>query len=197
MTADLEHVTQWQSLRRLDAAGDTLLTEYAPSDLTAAVKAKMVKVAPATAILIQPLVLGDDLGTFVLTISGWMDYTKKAGSGPGLKFYSGTVTAGGRVWTAAENPLVGGRAEGLAGWISGVWRICDKIPGDGTVTADPNYASAFAEVKVDTDGILFLPTLGYPYLLAEISSLVNVSKVGLLWRPISLGNVVTKTHAYS
>lgn len=197
MTASLEHVTQWQSLRRVDSAvEDTPLTEYAPSDLTAAVKAKMVKVAPATAILIQPLVTGSDGSSFVLAISGWMDYDKRSGPGPGLKFYGGTVTAGGRVWTA-DNPLVGGRADGAAGWISAAWRICDQIPGDGTIAADPNYASAFAEVKANVDGILFLPTLGYPYLLAEISSLTNVSRVGLLWRPISLGNVITKTHAYS
>lgn len=197
MIASLEHVTQWQSLRRVDSVTpDVPLTEYAPRDLTAAVKAKMVKVAPATAILIQPLVTGSDGGTFVLGISGWMDFDKKAGPGPGLEFYGGTVTAGNRVWTG-DNPLVGGRADGLAGWLSAAWRICDGIPGDGTVTADPNYASAFAEVKANVDGILFLPTLGYPYLLAEISVLTNVSRVGLLWRPISLGNVVTKTHAYS
>jgi hypothetical protein len=175
---------------RVVTAADTPLTDYAPDDVVAAVKAKMTRVAPATVILIQPLVLGDNAGTFTLTISGWMDYDKKAGPGPGLRIFSDVVTAGNRAWTSdspSDNPDHGWGADGA-------WRICDW---DGTAAFDTDLVSALALIKADTDGVLILPTLGYVYLFPEISGLTNVTKVGLLWRPISFGDVVTKTHAFS
>lgn len=190
MTASFEHVTQWQTMRVvLSTALDTVLADKRPGDLTAAFLAKMTPVAPATAVLIQPLVLGDDLGTFALTIYGFMNPAKKGGSGPILELWRDIVTAGGRVWGTVDVPMNDGRWGAAA-----AWRICDWA---GTAAFVSDFGSSHVRLKADQDGVLMLPTLGYTHLLAVITVMTNVTKVGLLWRPISLGNVITKIHAFS
>lgn len=181
MALNFEHITQWQTMR-IVAANDTPLTLYAPADIVAAVKPKMTKVSPATMIMIQPLVLGDNNGTFVLTLSGWMDHGKNdprhGGVGPGMRLYSGTLVAGNRAWTS-DTPHNDGK------WDTGAWRIVDTIPDDVD-----SMSEAFSIVDVDQDGLLFLPTLNYSYILVEVSALTNVTKVGLLWRPIGFSGIV-------
>lgn len=185
MALNFEHITQWQTMRVV-TANDVPLTQYAPGDLSAAVKAKMTKVAPATMLLIQPLVLGDNNGTFTLTLSGWMDHGKNdprhGGPGPGLRLVTYSVAAGNRAWTS-DIPHNDGKWGAAA-----AWRICDTAGITGS-----DFAQAFVKNVLDQDLIIFFPTLGYSYLLPEISALTNITKVGLLYRAIAFGDVVVKT----
>jgi hypothetical protein len=190
MTADLEHITQWQTMRIVTAA-DTALTDYRPAEATAAVLAKMIDVAPATGILFQPLFLGNNNEGATLTFSGWMKSGRVGGHGgvgPGFRLLSSAFLAGNRVWGTADVPHNDGKWGAAA-----VWRICDTAGTPGIDTA-----GLVPLVDADTDGIFFLPTLGYSKILVEFTSLgASITKVGVLWRPAAYGAIVAKNHPYS
>lgn len=179
----LNPYTHWQTLRKQVTANDTLLANgYKPSELTAAVQAKGRNIHPATAVLIAAYAKGNNNGTFKATFSGWMDPRTgghEQGPGPGIRLYQAVVTLGNR--TFADQIVANGE------WgASATWRIADTWE-DG---ADYDLVGVTEFEVADQDSLILLPTLGFTFLLVEVTALTNVTEVGFLWRPARVGEIV-------
>ena len=168
--------TQWQTVRVVTAA-DTALTDYKPDDITAAVKLKMISVYPANAILLRGF--GQDTADQVsgLKISGWMNPLKPNGTGPGYLLWSGVLKLGAFASGWAGIPITDGKWGASATWL--------EVDAWTQTAGSTEQLAGLALQKADSQSCLLLPTLGYTHLLFEFVATLDMTKVGLIWRPVS------------
>lgn len=189
-SVDVGHIRRWQPWREVvSTALDTVLTDYKPADLTAAVRAKMLAVKPSTVIALRAWGVGADGNDFTLTLSGWMD--PKVEPGAGHRFFSNNVLLGAKVMAGAV--VLHDPRPGFPG-TSAVWREAD----DWVATPTYNDFNCVDIEGASTHAILLVPTLGYTHLLAEISAMTTMTRVLLMTREIVRGNSpVVFNKAYS
>lgn len=158
---------------------DTLLTDYKPSDISAAEKAKMISVHPATAVFLR--FFGKDTAndTGKIYISGWMPPDAEKGPGPGHRLWSATLTLGAKTWS--EAPLSDSK------WDGGPWFEVDTIVDIADAVGTTIYAVA------DQENGVIVPTLGYTHLLFHARDITGggteMTEIGILWRPIGFDEV--------
>jgi len=200
----LYDVQQWQTARILLAgAEDTLLADYKPEDLSDVVKAKMIGIAPATAIMMRGFGQNAANETCKVTISGWMNPGKKKTAGPGYRLVDFTAVLGNH--SASMIPLLDGKWGATAAtWFEvDTWTIVRDHVGrqaeDGAgayeVIGPVIIDSAGDNHAADTESCILIPTLGYTHLLVELSGKDGTTGVesmafGLIWRPIRMREVV-------
>lgn len=173
--------TQWQTARASIVAADTPLTNYKPTDLTDAVRAKMFGIHPATAILLRAFGVGAATNSATIIISGWMRPGGKFGSGPGHRLWRGNVVLG-------SKSLAGELPNNDKKWLAGTYLEAsdwDPTLGSGY---DPTVATEVA--VANQEAVLLLPTLGYTDILIEAAALTTLTNIGLLWRPALTGGVM-------
>jgi hypothetical protein len=181
--------TQWQTARAGVVAVDTPLTNYKPADLTAAVRAKMFSIHPATAILLRAFGIGsnNDSGSFIL--SGWMKPDKPRiggvqSCGPGHRLFRGAFILG-------NKSLGGGLPSEDKKWLAGTYLEVDTF--DPALGSGYNPVGATRLEQADQESVLLVPTLGYTDILIEVPSLTlvgSVTNIGFLWRPATVGGVI-------
>ena len=173
-----EVTRQWQTARIVTAV-DTLLTDYKPTDVVAAVRDKMISVYRHHAIALRAF--GTDAANEAadLRISGWMDpgWNKGAGLGPGQILWDGAVTLGNFAAGWADVPVNDGK------WPAGTYFEADTWASTTTTEG----LAPFILAAADKSSIMILPTLGYTNLLFEFHDTVafTVASIGLIWRPVS------------
>lgn len=181
--------TQWQTARAGITAVDTLLINYKPADVSAAVRGKMFSVHPATAILLRGFGVGssNDSGSFI--VSGWMkmDRPRVGGAqscGPGHRLFRGAFILGAK-------SLAGDLPSEDKKWPAGTYLEIDTF--DPALGSGYNPVGATRIEQADQESVLLIPTLGYTDILIEIPSLTLVgapTKIGFLWRPATVGGVI-------
>lgn len=190
MSVDVSHITRWTPWRDVSSS-ETPLTDYVPSDLSAAVKAKMLAVTPGSMIAIRAWGLGSDNDQAEIIISAWMDPEKDAG--PGQRLWRGDLILGAHEFSAAKALYTGPVSTTLT--VARTWRevdTWDKTGGTGPF-------DAIGDVVQITGGghcIALFPTFGYTHLLAEILDIgggSEATRVALMAREIARGRVIHKT----
>lgn len=174
---------QWQTWR-IVASDDTLLTDYKPADLTAAVKAKTIGVYPATAIIVRAFGKDTDNDSATVVISGWMDVGLKKGGGPGQRLWRGQLLCGSKSFSHA--PLNDGKWGAAATWF-------DVDTWNEGATSGYDLAGASRLEIANQECALILPTLGYTHLLVEVTDLDGaneMTEIGFVWRPVRIGEVI-------
>lgn len=165
---------QWQTARAPVTAADTALTDYIPSELSAAVKLKMFSVYPATGIILR--FFGKDAADEVsdVKLTGFMDFGTKNGPGPGQHLWNGTVTLGAFSWSGV--PITDGKWGADATWLEA-----------DTITDGLDMVGVTEVNSTDLMSMLVVPTLGYTQILIEFVATFNVAAIGALWRPVAFG----------
>ncbi len=188
---------QWQTARVITTE-DTLLTDYKPADVTAAVFAKMISVHPATAIMLRVLGKDTDNDSAELVISGWMAKEEPKGVGPGHRLWRGKIQLGSKSWAGV--PLDDGMWGASATWFEvDIWddttSAADYDMVEATVLGFDAVAPSSTRLSdpiANQESCLLLPTLGYSHLLLEIRDIGGageMTEIGLLWRPVDFERV--------
>ena len=179
----IKYAPQWRTLRAITSglAADTLLTDYKPADLTAAVLAKTASIAPATAVALRAFGLGDNNDTVDAVLTGFMDPNSKFTSSLGHRLWRGQLILGNKEVTVA--PLADGKWGAAA-----AWREVDTW--DQAAVGGYNPAGATRLEVADQEAVLLLPTLGYSLLLLEVAALTGTTGFGVLWRPAAVASIV-------
>lgn len=149
------------------------LSTYARTDYGAAMKT--IDVSPATGILLRGIGVGADGDTVALKIIAWPGRIESQAdvNGPGLVIWNGTVTLGtqslGTALPKIDEVGIGSPWQGT----SGTFREAKSWVASG-------YDHAM-QLTLGSVAILLLPTLGFPTLTCEITSLTTPTVFGLLW----------------
>lgn len=129
-----------------------------------------------------------DNDTATMTIIGWGPAMETrdgpAGPGKGFVLWKGQIQLG-SVSITSESPFAPGGA-----FAAGTWFEVDTF--NDAVTGGQNPGGAYVLESL-AQGILVLPTLGFPNLLMEITDIGGtneMTEVGAIWKPISRGGVV-------
>jgi hypothetical protein len=182
MSRNDNNVTCWQ-LWREAASEDTLLTEYVPADLSAAVRAKMINVKSTPMIGVRFFGLGAENAACEVLISGWMDRDKP---GMGQRLCNLTITLGAKVFTADQQLASGGSEE--------KWREADTIAIVANYGVGPNDVAPYiVGDSASLQNMIILPTFGYSQLLAEIRNLDGDGEptdMAIIWRPMPQNAIV-------
>lgn len=165
---------QWQTARAPVTAADTALTDYIPSELSAAVKLKMFSVYPATGIIMR--FFGQDAGNEKsdVLLTGFMDPLARTGAGPGQHLWRGTVTLGTLSWSGV--PISDGKWGASATWFEA-----------DTITDVNDYVGATIITSTNLMSSIQFLTLGYSHVLIEFLATFDVAKIGAIWRPLTFG----------
>jgi len=184
--------TQWQTARAGVIVADTPLTYYNTAEMTAAVRAKMFSIHPATAILLRGFGIGptasDDAASII--ISGWMKPDKPrigglSSCGPGHRLWKGYTILGSKT-------LNGSLPSEDKKWLAGTYKEVDTF--DPAAGSGYNPVGATRLEVTNQEAVLLLPTLGYTDILIEVASLfvgtALMTNIGFLWRPATVGGVI-------
>lgn len=156
-------------------ATDTLLTNYEPGDLTAAVRSgKMISIHPATAIVMMAMGTNAANEQADFVISGWMD--PNLAPGPGFRLIDGHFILGSKSTGAAKEPI--------PGWGADTWLHADIWAEVTTSVANTTPLNT-----VNRESLLLLPTYGFTHLLLEFNVLTT-TQVSVAWRPAVMGEVL-------
>lgn len=193
-----DNILQWQNARYIDGSAfpaDTVLTDYKPTDMTAAVEAKTISVHPHHCIALRAFGTDADNDVVVdLTISGWMHRQAQGGCGPGYRLWKGTLTLGSKSWAGSPFTTSDGR---IRPPVAGTWPSATYFEVD-TWEASINACGAVAQDSsinnnANRESMLILPTLGFSRLLFELPTAAlggagEANIFGLIWRPFGNGD---------
>jgi hypothetical protein len=180
---------QWRTWRtQTTAPADTLLTKYQPSDVTAALKLKMIPLEVGVSI-VALRAFGRSAAAQIcdVVISGWMDLrtpsqgmdTSLPNVGCGHRLFRGRLTLGTKTIDAGQVPTDDRKWGATAAWL-------EAIGWDATLGGGYNPVGAEVVSVANQEAVLLLPTLGYKSLLIEFdATATTMTALGALWRPVS------------